>query len=109
MLSAVPVSDAELRYRDVEVRVTSKMVVPDGLSIVVRGELETIAGDKETEVRIRLLLIGFDQIGDVVGFRIWERASTTRLGETDAFECAVYSFGGRIERFKVMAEARIVP
>ncbi len=109
MLSAVPVNDAELRYRDVEVYVTSKIVEPDGLSIVVRGELETIAGDKETEVKIRLLLIGLDQTGDVVGFRIWERASTTQLGETDAFECTVYSFGGRIESFEVLAEARIVP
>jgi len=109
MLSAVPVNDAELRYRDVEVRVTSKTLEPDGLSLVVRGGLETIAGDQETEVRIRLLLVGLDQFGDVVGFRIWERDSITLLGETEAFECTVYSFGGRIESFEVMAEARIVP
>jgi hypothetical protein len=109
LISGVPVNDAELRYRDVELRVTAQEIEPDGLSVVVRGELETKAEDEKAEVSLRLLLIGFDQAGDVVGFRIWEPAAAIQLGESIAFECTAYSLGPRIETFDVMVEARIIP
>jgi LysM repeat protein len=108
ILSAVPVNDADSRYQEVEVHIQSQTTSPDGLSIRVHGQLETTAGDEETEVRLRLLLIGLDENSDVIGFRIWEPTSTIWLGETTDFDCTMFSFGPRIDDFDVMAEALII-
>ncbi len=109
LLSAVPVNDAASRYRQVDVRILSEAQSPDGLSLQVRGELETPAEDGETEVGLRLLLIAFDRNEELIGFRIWEPESSTTLGETVAFDCTVFSFSTAIDAFEVMAEARVIP
>lgn len=109
LLSAVPVNDADARYKEVDVRIQSHTPSPDGLSMRVLGDLETTGGNEDVEIRLRLLLIGLDVDGDMIGFRIWEPTSTIRLGETANFDCTVFSFGPMIDDFEVMAEALIVP
>jgi LysM repeat protein len=109
LLSAVPVNDADARYKEVDVHVQSHTPSPDGLSMRVLGELETAAGDEEAEIRLRLLLIGLDGDDNVIGFRIWEPTSMIHLGEIVDFDCTVFSFGPEIENYEVIAEALIVP
>lgn len=108
MLSAVPVNDVSSRYRQVDVHIISETASQDGLSLRLRGELETTVGESETEVGLRLLLLALDQHGTVIGFRIWEPESPAMLGDTVTFDCTVFSFGAAIDDFEVMAEARII-
>jgi LysM repeat protein len=109
MLSAVPVNDAESRYRQVDVHILSETPSPDGLSLRVLGELETTAGESEIEVGLRLLLVALDEYGTVIGFRIWDPGSSVVLGESIPFDCTVFSLDGTIDDFEVMAEARVIP
>ncbi len=109
MLSAVPVNDADSRYRRVDVHILSETPSPDGLSLRVRGELETTAGESEIEVGLRLLLIAFDGYDKVIGFRIWEPESAVILGDPAIFDCTVFSLDASIDDFELMAEARVIP
>ncbi|NIS79172.1 MAG: hypothetical protein GTO14_02875 [Anaerolineales bacterium] len=105
LLSAVPVSEADARYLDVDVVIDSSEADMGGLSWRSRGEIELAPQEAISPANVRLLLVALDASGEVVGFRVWEGKTTLDAGETLPFDVTVFSLDGPIIRVDLRAEA----
>jgi LysM repeat protein len=108
LVSAVPVSDASTRYADVDVRTTTTQQDQDGMRWIMQGEAEVREEAAVNGAQLSLLLVAYDDGGEVVGFRKWEPDAPLSPGVSVAFEINIFSLGPAIERVELLVEALAV-
>ena len=109
LLSAVLVSDASNRYLQVELTETRRESKQNGMQWDVHGEavvsdLESVEG-----ALLSLLLIGYGDEGEIVGYRKWTPEAPIAPGDIVAFNLSVFSLGPPITRVELLSEALAIP
>ena len=109
LLSAVLVADPSKRYLPVEIIETKRESMQAGMRWDVGGEavvseLATVQG-----AQLGLLLIGFGDEGEIVGYRKWAPDAPIAPGDKVAFAISVFSLGPPIARVELLSEALAIP
>lgn len=104
ILTALPVSDEDLRYLPARLEGIIFEVVSGGLSAEVSGEI-LVEGEAQAQT-VWVVLTAYDAGGQVVGLRRWENEQPLLVGERLAFVAQVYSLGPVIARVEALVEAR---
>ncbi|MGH2620454.1 MAG: LysM peptidoglycan-binding domain-containing protein [Anaerolineales bacterium] len=106
VISAVSAGDPEGRYLPVEVINIETTISEDKLMGIVEGVLLfDPPADRGTEW-LRLVVLGFDASGQIVGFTTFDPGEAARLNQGFQFEIEVASLGPPIARLVLLAEAR---
>ncbi len=107
LLSALPVDSGSDRYLPANVDKVKTEIPGDGLSANVSGVV-TLDKGSPTAHQVWVLLIAWDDSGQVTGLRRWEMADDQALkaGKQAPFAGLVYSTGGKIAKVTAMVEAR---
>jgi len=98
-LSGIAVSTDDQRYLVLEVNITKSVISPDGRRTEVSGEV-ILPEDNSTPSQLRVLVVAYDSIGNVIGARKWESTGDTK------FDLSVYSMAGAIDYVDVLTEGR---
>jgi murein DD-endopeptidase MepM/ murein hydrolase activator NlpD len=105
LLTSLPVLPESGRYMPVSIENLVVDISEDGIEGVARGEAIPIGEDPKTGV-VRIVVVAYDSLGNVVGLRRWESETPLPIGVGHPFTIWVYSTGAAIERMEVFAEAR---
>jgi len=105
-VSALAVGAVDERYLPVEVERAADEPGADGLHWRVSGRV-TIAEAAAGEAgRLVVLLLAFDEAGDLAGFTAEELSPGLTPGASMPFDLTVFSLGPPIDRVEVLAEAQ---
>ncbi len=109
LLSAVLVADPSKRYLPVEVTETKRESMQNGMRWDVQGEA-VISGEESVQgAQLSLLLIGFGDDGEMVGYRKWTPKAPVAPRDVVAFNFNVFSLGPPIARVELLSEALAIP
>jgi LysM repeat protein len=75
------------------------------LGTIVSGSVQVSPDNEFGTDEVGMLVTAFDQNGNVVGFRKWDRTESVAIGESFEFEIEVFSLGPPIARVEVLVEA----
>jgi LysM repeat protein len=109
LLSAVLVSDPSNRYLPVEVTETKRVSMQDGMRWDVSGEVVISDVESVQGAQLSLLLIGFGEGGEMVGYRKWTPGAPIASGDVVPFKLSVFSLGPPIARVELLSEALAIP
>lgn len=104
VLSVLPATGLESRYRRPVVQRSGDDRQDNGLSWRVDGEL-ALPEDAPASNRTLLLATAFDDRDRVVGFAVWEPESPVAPGESVPFSVRVFSLGPPIARLELISES----
>ena len=99
LLSGITLEQEDTRYLEVQVDVKNIDTSADGKQSEVMGEV-IISGDDPGEALIWVLVVAYDEEGNIIGIRKWESSNNVN------FDITVFSTDGAIDRVEVLAEGR---
>jgi LysM repeat protein len=109
LIGAVQANETSSRYLQLEIQQTQSEPGSRNLSWRVQGEASLPHDDLGSGARLSLLLVAFNEDGDVVGFRKWEAESPIASGASVDFDIVVITLGPEIDHVELIAEAQISP
>ncbi|HEY44453.1 MAG TPA: LysM peptidoglycan-binding domain-containing protein [Anaerolineae bacterium] len=108
-LSAVQANEVESRYANLDIEQAVSEPSPDGLRWHFRGEIGLPSTALLPVVRIRLLIIAYDEGEEIVGFSYWETEGEVKPGDLRTFDLTVFSLGPVIRHVEILTEAQFAP
>jgi hypothetical protein len=99
LTSAIPVDEKVSRYAIVRVTKQEITVNTDQRSAKVSGEVTPNASGV-----IRVLAYALDTQGHVIGYRVWESATSVPAGTPQPVQLFLYSLGGDIAKIHLLAQ-----
>jgi LysM repeat protein len=108
-LSAVQAKEVESRYANLEIDQTISESSPDGLRWHVRGEAGVPNTASLPVIRVKLLLIAYDEDEEIVGFSFWETDGEVEPGDLRTYDLTVFSLGPVIHHVEILTEAQSIP
>jgi len=107
LISAVSAGDPEGRYLPVEVIEPNTTILEDRQMGTVEGVLLVDSTADQQPEWLRLVVLGLDTSGQIVGFTILDPGPVGRLEVGLPFKIQVASLGPPIDRLALLAEARV--
>lgn len=102
LVSAIPAADSGFGFLPAEV--VNEQVELNGQAAVVFGEVE-VSGEQGKLVVLRVAAVAYDESGQLVGSRLIDIKTELIPGDAADFKINLFSFGGRIARVAIFAEA----
>jgi hypothetical protein len=99
LLTALEVIADDPRYLPSYANIDQVVISQDGSQAQVIGKV-IVDDNKTTASQIKLLVVGYDRDGSIVGLRNWESS-----GEIQ-FDLTVFSLSGAIDHVTALTEAR---
>jgi len=101
----LPVMPDDQRYLTTEIKNLKLTLQKDDRAADVTGEIHLPEGERGAEY-VWVNATAFDEDGNVLGVRRWDRTDPVPAGEILNFNLTVYSMGGAIERVDLVVEVR---
>jgi LysM repeat protein len=105
ILTALPVSADDNRYRDVKLTIQEQSISEDNLLARILG-IVSLSSDSEPADLIWVTGSAYDTAGNIIGVRKWESNSGIDPGTSMPFEMNIYSLGPPIQEVEILVEAR---
>jgi LysM repeat protein len=105
-LSAVQAKEVGSRYANLDIEQTLSEPSPDGLRWHVQGEVGLPDTASFPAVRVKLLLIAYDEDEEIVGFSFWEADGEVEPGDLRTYDLIVFSLGPMIHHVEILTEAQ---
>ena len=120
LVSVLPLPEDNNRYLKASIELVQEVISPHGLQGTLSGNF-SLADGQDPATLIWLVLIAYDDEGNVVGVRKWEAyyldldnipaqalalEKPLDVGEKLPFEITVYSLGPQIANIDILVEAR---
>lgn len=102
LVSAISSADSGFGFLPVDV--ANEQVELNGQTAVVSGEVE-VSGEPGEKVVLRVAAVAYDESGQPVGARLMDTNTELVPGDAADFKFNLFSFGGRITRVTIFAEA----
>ncbi|MEK7682535.1 MAG: LysM peptidoglycan-binding domain-containing protein [Chloroflexota bacterium] len=106
VISAFAAGENDRRYLPLDFTINETRISEDRFEGTVSGVVALTDPEQGAPDLVRLVLLGFDIRGRMIGFTTWDLEPTDRLEEGLPFEISVFSLGPPLATLTVIGEAR---